>query len=331
MKLLESCSLGGCASKMPAESLRPLLAALSGVGHLSVDDLMSDSAVVRFGLSSALFTVDFGTPVSNNAFEWGEIAAQNAFSDVYASGGTPSFALSILGWPSAGTVEGTPEQVLLGAASVASAENVLIVGGHSLSLPTPIFGLAVIGEIDSSGNLSIGQARSDQVVAITKPLGTGLAIAARKSGLLADELWQEAVDSMRLSNGPASRGAVLAGILAATDVSGFGLATHLLNVARSSKVGIQIDLDRVPRLAAAAAALDVGVFANLAEDGALNPESEVSFEDASMADRILMNDPQTSGGLLLFAPEGVLSKLGKTIPLTVIGRTFGVEPAVLFR
>jgi len=331
--LLALCAAGGCGAKMPSRQLARLLDALAADDHTHARSLGEDAALVDTTAGErACVSVDFGTPASDDPFEWGQIAAQNALSDIYAVGGAPHAALAILGWPHRARVRGLePEQVLRGASAVCRASDTSIVGGHSITLDTPLFGLVVIGSVDGSDAMSHADAVPDQLVGLTKPVGTGMAIALRKLGLISADAWREARDCMLASNRGASRAAQLAGIRTATDVSGFGLVGHAYDIARESGVQIELWPARVPTMACVAEAQRHGVFPGLVDAELTRAEEFCTYVDVGIGDRLVLSDPQTSGGLLFCGSHEQFRAVSRRASVTIIGRTRRGEPSVVVR
>ena len=264
-----------------------------------------DAAVFQLTKDRALVaTVDFFTPIVDDAASWGAIAAANALSDIYAMGATPLFALNLVGWPRETLPFDLLGEVLRGAAEVAARAGCLILGGHSVDDMEPKFGMAVIGEVHPDRMLTNAGACAGDLLVLTKPLGTGiLATALKRDALLAAGM-AEAVASMTTLNDGAARVALEVGVSAATDVTGFGLLGHLGNILTASRVAAEVAYEALPILAHAW---------NLASRGIIPAGTRRNLEAASGAawdteltdaERALAVDAQTSGGLLLVvAPE----------------------------
>ena len=271
-----------------------------------------DAAVYRLSDTRALVaTVDFFTPIVDDARTWGRIAAANALSDLYAMGATPMCALSLVGWPREALPLALLGEVLDGMAEITRAAGCPIVGGHTIDALEPHVGLVALGEAHPDRLLTNAGARAGQRLVLTKPLGTGILTTALKRDLLTEADLEVAVRSMTTLNDAAMAAALAHGVTAATDITGFGLLGHLGNILAASGVGAELWLDRLPLLPRARdfAAADVapgGTRRNLA---AL---TGVSFApEIDPAARLLLADAQTSGGLLLAVPrEGVTGLLG---------------------
>ncbi len=248
-------------------------------------------------------TVDFFTPIVDDPATWGAIAAANALSDVYAMGATPLFALNLVGWPRDQLPFEMLGEVLRGAADIARRAGCLMVGGHSIDDPEPKFGLVVIGEVHPDRMLTNAGACAGDVLVLTKPLGTGILATALKRDALLEAGMVDAVRSMTTLNEGAARAALRIGVSAATDVTGFGLIGHLLNMLDASQVGAELAYEAVPVLPHAW---------NLAARGFVPGGTKRNLEvaadrvtwaaDVGEADRWILADAQTSGGLLLAVP-----------------------------
>ena len=262
-----------------------------------------DAAVVRIAPDRALIaTVDFFTPIVDDPGAWGAIAAANALSDVYAMGGRPLFALNLVGWPRERLPFELLGDVLAGAARITEQAGCPMVGGHSIDDPEPKFGLAVIGEAHPDRLLTNRGARPGDAILLSKPIGTGILTTALKRDLLGESDLAEAVSVMTTLNDTACRVALELGATAATDVTGFGLLGHLSNILHASEVGAEVWLDSIPSLSqalglAARGSIPGGTRRNLEATEAMWPE------DAAEAERLLVVDAQTSGGLLFTVGE----------------------------
>ena len=270
-----------------------------------------DAAVWRLSADRALIaTVDFFTPLVEDPFTWGAIAATNAASDVYAMGGRPLFALNVVAWPRERLPLDILGDALAGAADAAARGGWLVVGGHTVDGEEPLLGQAVIGEVHPDHLLTNAGARPGQSIVLTKALGTGLVATAVKrspataisaDGVLYDA-YTAAVSSMTLLNGRAAAVAQSFGATAATDITGFGLLGHLQRVAAESAVHIELHGDAVPRLTGAEALIAAGFVPGGTLRNLEFLEPHISGQGRSDWDEIryLLADPQTSGGLAFF-------------------------------
>jgi selenide,water dikinase len=262
-----------------------------------------DAAVFRLSESRALVaTVDFFTPIVDDPAAWGAIAAANALSDVYAMGGTPLFALNLVGWPRETLPFDLLGEVLRGAGEVMARAGCLVLGGHSIDTTEPLFGMAVVGEVHPDRMLTNSGACAGDMLVLTKPLGTGILATALKRGTLIETGMAEAVRFMTTLNDGAARAATRVGVSAATDVTGFGLIGHLGQLLEASAVAAELAYEALPILAhawnlASRGNVPGGTQRNL--DAAVKA---VWAEDVGPVDRLLCADAQTSGGLLLAVP-----------------------------
>jgi selenide,water dikinase len=258
-----------------------------------------DAAVFRLEPHRALVaTVDFFTPIVDDPSSFGAIAAANSLSDVYAMGGTPLFALSLVAFPRDLLSSGLLEKVVEGGAAKMAEAGVTVVGGHSIDDSEPKFGYSVTGEVDPERMVAAAGARPGDLLYLTKPLCSGLVATAIKRGLAPPELEREAVRVMSELNRDAAAAMVAAGASAATDVTGFGLLGHLANL----RVGAEIELDRVPVLPGVRELAAAGLFPSGTRRNYEGLEAEVDWGGLPEVERLLLCDAQTSGGLLVALP-----------------------------
>lgn len=283
---------------------------LSGDPRILVDAASrDDAAVYRLTDERALVaTVDFFTPIVDDARTWGRIAAANALSDLYAMGATPMFGLSLVGWPREKLPLELLGEVLEGLAQVAAEAGCPIVGGHSIDALEPHAGMVAVGEAHPARLLLNSAGRPGDRLVLTKPVGTGILSTALKRGLIGETELAPAVASMTALNAGAMRAALQHGVRAATDVTGFGLLGHLGNILRESHVGARLRPAAVPLLPRAREFADAGVLPGGTRRN-LDAAELRSDPGISDSDRFLMADAQTSGGLLLAVPPAVLPAL----------------------
>ena len=281
------------------------------VGRETFDDagvfvLRDDLALVQ--------TVDFFAPIVDDPYTFGQIAAANALSDVYAMGGEPLTALAIVGFPAGKLPTSVLTDILRGGQDKVHEAGAVVVGGHSIIDEELKFGLSVTGQAHPSRLLTNATARPGDRLVLTKALGTGLLATAAKQGRLPDAARDAMHASMSALNAVASRAALVHGITCATDVTGFGLLGHARNVARASGVTLRIDGGRLPELPGARELWRGGVRTGGAErnEAYMRPLADWSRADA--ADRALALDPQTSGGLLLAVPPGAVAGYLSDVP-----------------
>ncbi len=313
-KMTQLASCAGCAAKLPQAILAEVLARLGDNGEASPPDprvligadTFDDAGVFQLTPEIALVqTIDFFTPIVDDPFEYGQIAATNALSDVYAMGGRPITAMNVLGIPADKVSPDAIAAILRGGADKTQEAGCSLVGGHTIRSPEPIYGLSVTGIVHPSRILSNATARPGDWLILTKPLGTGIATTAIKRGLASRNLARSVVDIMRQINFAGADLAEAGVVQTATDVTGFGLIGHLGNIVRASGVGAEIFARQLPildpeiRQLIEKECIPGGTRTNLAA-----AEAIVDWTDTPDADRILACDAQTSGGLLLcVAPD----------------------------
>jgi selenide,water dikinase len=279
-------------SEPAARSYRQLL-----VGTETGDD----AAVWRLDNETCIIaTTDFFTPIVDDPYDFGRIAATNALSDVYAMGGRPIFALAILGMPLGKVPPAVARQILKGGEAVCGEAGIPVAGGHSIDSAEPIYGLAAIGVCRPQDVRRNADVQARDVLILTKPLGVGIYSAALKKGALGPQAYAEMISSMTKLN---SIGAELArdpAVHAVTDVTGFGLLGHALEMARGSKVTLSLDADDLPLLGQAADFVQRGFVTGASERNWLSYSGEVKLPPGFPEWRQrLLTDPQTSGGLLV--------------------------------
>jgi selenide, water dikinase len=307
-RLTEFSHGAGCGCKLGPATLRGVLGRLAPRQHpdLLVGSATGDDAAVwRLDEHRALvLTTDFFTPIVDDAYTWGRIAAANAVSDVYAMGATPLLALNLVAWNSTELPMAMLDDVLRGAESIAEQAGFLIAGGHSIDDPEPKYGLAVVGEVDPAQMLTNRGLRIDDVLVLTKPLGVGVITTGVKQGLASPESVTAAIHAMTTLNDTAARVAVRSGATGATDVTGFGLLGHLGRMAAESGVDVEIHFDAVPLLPGA---WDLAAGGCVPGGTQRNREHVASFVTDERGDEVaavLLADAQTSGGLVFgVAPD----------------------------
>jgi selenide,water dikinase len=288
-----------------------------------------DAGVYRLSDERALVqTVDFFTPVVDDPYDWGRIAAANALSDVYAMGGTPMTALQVVGWPRDVIPYDVLHRVLLGGADVMEDAECTIVGGHTIDDPEPKYGFAVTGVVDTGSVVTNGAASPGQHLVLTKPIGTGIIATAIKRNECPDDVARQAIESMAALNRAAAKVMVGAGVRAATDVTGFGLLGHLGEIADASAIGIEIDVDAVPVLPGSRELLAGGCFPGGSERNVANVAPRLSGRSDEEDIRLLC-DAQTSGGLVICVDAGEVEAVLELPGATVIGRTTGGPPGTI--
>jgi selenide,water dikinase len=329
---LTSLSHGaGCGCKLPAAALEPLVRGLprSADPRLLVgSDTADDAGVVQLTDDLALVqTVDFFTPIVDDPYDFGRIAAANALSDVYAMGGRPVTALNLVAFPLERLGPAVLEAVLRGGADMVAAAGAMLVGGHSIDDPEPKYGLAVTGIVHTAEVLTNAGGQAGDVLVLTKPLGVGAVSTALKRGAAGPEHLGPAVEAMTTLNAAAAVAARAAGAHGMTDVTGFGLLGHLHELALASGVAAEVDAAAVPALP--------GVEALLRGDDAVSggsrrnrthAEGFAEF-DAAVPEwrRRLVTDATTSGGLLVAVPPGAEGD----VPGVPVGRLAAGPPGTI--
>jgi selenide,water dikinase len=305
---------GGCACKIPPGVLERVVTGLTGgddallVGGPDGDD----AAVLRIGGGRAVVsTADFFTPVVDDAYDWGRIAAADALSDVYAVGGEPLMAVNLLGWPVDALPAELAREVLRGGRDAAALAGCAIAGGHSIDDPEPKYGLAVTGLADPDRLLRLDAGRSGVPLSLTKPLGLGVLNARHKA---TGEVFPEAVETMAALNAGAAVAALERGAACATDVSGFGLLGHLYKVARASGVTAVVDAAAVPYLDGARAAVRDGFVPGATRRNLAWVSPHTDFRRIGEEERLLLADAQTSGGLLVAGEVPGAPVIGELVP-----------------
>lgn len=341
VRLTKLAKRAGCAAKQPPGTLLPLLAQLPAirdprvlVGAATADD----AAVVKIDETLALVsTTDFFTPIVDDPYDFGAIAAANALSDVYAMGGTPLSALNLVGFPSDTLDVAVLGRILLGGAEKAREAGIDIVGGHTIQTDEPIYGLAVTGTVDPRRVITNATARAGDALVLTKPLGLGIVTTAAKRDEDERGAIRDAIALMKVLNRDAADAMREAGASAATDVTGFGLLGHLRNVVAASGVGATIWASEVPVLDAARAYVARGIAPGGTHANLRFLADHVRFDDdVSREERLLLADAQTSGGLLIaIAKERLptlLSALGArgTPAAAVVGEITASDPARIY-
>lgn len=296
-----------------------------------------DAAVFQVAPDRAIVaTVDFFTPIVDDAYDFGRIAAANALSDVYAMGATPFVVLNLVGWPRGTLPLELLGDVLRGGADVARAAGAFVVGGHSVDDAEPKYGMVAIGEGHPARLVTNAGARAGDVLVLTKPVGTGVLATALKRDLVAEAELAEAVAVMTTLNAGAARAMLEAGAHAATDVTGFGLLGHLQSLLQASGVAAEITADAVPVLARAREFAERGAIAGGTRRNLESLGEAVRWDPAvPEAVRVLLADAQTSGGLLVAVPEGAAAALVAALEraaapaAAVIGRVRAGEPGTI--
>ncbi len=310
IRLTEFSHGGGCGCKIAPAVLTELLAStpVRGLSEALMvgTETADDAAVYRLNESQALVaTTDFFTPIVDDPYDFGRIAATNAISDIYAMGAKPIFALAVVGMPLDKLPLGVIQRILAGGESVCHAAGIPLAGGHSIDVLEPIYGLVALGLVHPDKVKRNSAARAGDVLILGKPLGVGILSAALKKGQLSAPGYAKMIECTTQLNTPGEALSEMAGVHALTDVTGFGLAGHLLGILRGSKLAGEIRFGDLPLIAEAVQWAQQGVKTGATERNWKGYGHDVQLaEGAPDWQRALITDPQTSGGLLVAcAPE----------------------------
>ncbi len=327
IRLTQFAAGGGCACKIPAGRLETLVAGLTGgrahdheslvVGVEAGDDAAAVTIREADGLA-VISTADFFTPVVDDPYDWGRIAAANALSDVYAMGGRPVLAINLVAWPLDTVPDELLAQVLAGGAEVGRAAGCPVAGGHSITGPEPTYGMAVTGVGGPDRLLRNDAARPGLPISLSKPIGSGVLNNRHKA---TGERFGQAIDVMTTLNAQASADALAAGVRAATDVTGFGLLGHLWKMLRASGCGAELDASSVPLIEGVRESVDAGYVPGGSRRNLdwVRPHLATDLPDDIL---VILADAQTSGGLLV---------VGEIPGAPVIGHTVAGSPVLTIR
>jgi selenide, water dikinase len=309
IRLTEFSHGGGCGCKIAPAVLSEILANSPIKGILSKDLLVGtetadDAAVYRLNDTQALVaTTDFFTPIVDDPYDFGRIAATNAISDVYAMGGRPIMALALVGMPLEKLPVSVIRKILEGGESVCAQAGIPVAGGHSIDTLEPIYGLVALGLVHPDRVKKNSSGKPGDVLILGKPLGVGILSAALKKGKLSDAGYRQMVEWTTKLNTPGEALGAMPGVHALTDVTGFGLAGHLLEICRGSRLGAEVKFDSIPIISEALDWAKQGIATGASDRNWKGYGHEVAFQGDEWK-RKLLSDPQTSGGLLVAcAPE----------------------------
>ncbi len=305
---------GGCGCKIAPSVLEQIIAK-NASGILPKELLVGietsdDAAVYQINESQAIVaTTDFFMPIVDDPFDFGAIAATNAISDVYAMGGTPLFALALVGMPINTLPTETIRRVLEGGESICTRAGIPVAGGHSIDSVEPIYGLVAIGLVHPKHIKRNADARAGDKLVLGKPLGVGIYSAALKNRVLDADRYKAMIASTTQLNTPGPRLAQLEGVHALTDVTGFGLLGHLLEVCKGSKLAATIDWNRVPLLPAVRELVRQGYKTGASGRNWSGYSALVDLGPYGELEQALLTDPQTSGGLLVACAPGEVERV----------------------
>ncbi|MGH9012844.1 MAG: selenide, water dikinase SelD [Acidimicrobiia bacterium] len=334
----------GCACKLGPADLRTVLGLVRGLDPPADPDLLvgldtsDDAAVYRLRADLAVVvTTDFFTPIVDDPYDWGRIAAANALSDVYAMGGTPLLALNLVAWPREGLPFELLARVLDGGADVVRAAGAVVAGGHSIDDAEPKFGLAVVGTVDPARVLTNAAALPGDALVLTKPIGLGVISTALKRDAAPAGVLDDAVHVMTTLNAGARDAAAALGgaVHAGTDVTGFGLLGHLREMLVASGVSAEVDAASVPVIDGVRELLAADMVAGGTQRNHAFVSDTVDWGGLPESQQLLLADAQTSGGLLLAVAPGRSGDLvdelrsRNTPAAAIVGRVTRGEPTTI--
>ena len=311
--LLKTVEQGGCSAKLPAAELNKALAGLPKIinKNLLVDiETHDDAGVFQIRDDYALvLTTDFFPPVCSDAYDFGQISAANALSDVYAMGGQVLTAMNLVLFP-ANIPMSVLKEILRGGHDKVTEGGGVIVGGHTIADDIPKYGLAVTGWVHPDKVITNANAKPGNILILTKPIGTGAIVSAKKIGLAENETYVKAVETMKLLNDKGAEIMIKHGVKCATDITGFGLVGHALKMAQGSNVSIRINANKVPVIDKTLDLIDLGCIPGAAFRNLEFAEKDCSFDKSvDYNHKMLMMDAQTSGGLLISSPPNQVNSI----------------------
>ena len=326
--LTQFSKASGCGCKIAPSELTKILSHC-GTSQVDLNLLIGnsnndDAAAYALNETEALLsTTDFFMPMVDDAYDFGCIAAANALSDIYAMGGKPIMALAILGWPLEKLPAEVAGEVMRGAKETCASVGIQIAGGHSVESPEPFFGLSVNGIAPIKNLKQNNGGKVGDLIALTKPLGLGIASTAGKRGLLSEEEKAEFIQHMKHVNTIGAEFAKVEGVHAMTDITGFGLAGHLIELCEASACSAVLNYSEIPILESAKRSAAQFIFPDITTKNFQNIQPKISPLNGEQL--LVLCDPQTSGGLLVTFHENSLSELNQLCALhnetlTVIGR-----------
>lgn len=335
--LLKTVESGGCSAKMAPGKLIDLLSSIPLVknSNILVDiETHDDAGVYQINDDLALIvTTDFFPPICSNAYDFGQIAAANSLSDVYAMGGKPLLTLNLTMFPTATIPSEVLRDILLGGQDKINEAGAFTMGGHTIEDNPPKYGLAVVGTVHPKNLVTNSGLKVGQKLVLTKPLGTGILVAAHKLGIADEVAYQQAIGQMKLLN---KEGALLMqhfGVTGATDITGFGLAGHALKMAQASHVSIRVDGRYLPALPTVLSLLEDGCVPGAALRNKKFVEPHIHVANSCSEEFVLLCcDPQTSGGLLMGVDADKADSLVKELKssglhpfATVVGEVLNIS------
>jgi selenide,water dikinase len=316
IRLTEYSHGAGCGCKISPKLLDEMLSGSKtdfvDVNLLVGNESKDDAAVYDLGNGEALIsTTDFFMPIVDDPFTFGRIAGCNAISDVYAMGGQPLMAIAIFGWPINKLPAHVAGEVIEGGRSICAEAGIALAGGHSIDSPEPFFGLSVSGRVELKHLKKNSDARVGDAIFITKPLGVGILSTAQKMKKVSDEDHQKAIAHMTQLNSVGSEIAKIAGVNAITDVTGFGLGGHLVEVCLASQVSAKLSFATIPLLDNTEYYLDLGCIPGGSERNFQSYGHQL--DELKETQRAIICDPQTSGGLLITVSQSAKNSVRKIL------------------
>ena len=344
IKLTQYSHGAGCGCKISPRVLDEILQsniALPGTDKLLVgNQSKDDAAVYDLGNGNALIsTTDFFTPIVDDAMDFGKIAAANAISDIYAMGGKPLVAIAILGWPVEKIPVSLAQKVIEGARLICMEAGIPLAGGHSIDSQEPIFGLAVSGILPIQNLKKNNEAKEGDLLFLTKPLGTGILSTAQKRGLLKEEHLPNLIEQMCRLNKIGEDLGNIDGVTAMTDITGFGLLGHLVEMAGGSGLSAELYYQHIPLMSGVQNYISQRIFPDATTRNWSSYSEQVKFEKAVnvMEAFTLLPDPQTNGGLLISVREdgagivtALLTKAGYNDFIKPIGRMIAKSEKTIY-
>ena len=312
IKLTQFSHGAGCGCKIAAATLEEILKSNLSLptGKLLVgNNSKDDAAVYNMGNGTALVsTTDFFMPIVDDAFDFGRIAAANSISDVYAMGGKPLLAIAILGWPVEKLPASLAQKVMDGGRTICNEAGISLAGGHSIDSPEPFFGLCVTGTVAIENLKKNNTAQEGDFLFITKPLGVGVLSTAQKRGLLKEEYLPLMIGQMSTLNRIGEELGKIKGVTAMTDVTGFGILGHLIEMAEGSGLTAELFYNKLPLAVGVKELISQRIFPDATTRNWSSYSSKVRFENGVnvMEAFTLLPDPQTNGGLLFSVNEGAV-------------------------
>lgn len=339
--LLKFTEQGGCSSKIPAKQLEEVLSHLPFAHDPDIlvnIDTHDDAGVYRINDDLALvFTTDFFPPVCSDPYEFGQIAAANSISDIYAMGGTPVIALNIMMFPASKLPMEAYSQIIKGGFDKSEEAGLKIIGGHTIDDATPKYGLAVVGFAHPKKLTTNAGAKPGDCLILTKPVGSGIILAGSRLGMVNENYLNEALQNMKLLNKSGAEVMQKFEVTGATDITGFGLAGHTLKMAKASNVSVTLNMNSVPLLEGTLQLADEGCIPGAAFSNLDYAEPDTGFsENLDYNLKMIAFDAQTSGGLLISIKaekaEELLAELKSAglIRSSVIGTVTGRKEKLLY-